>query len=437
MRCRNHYFKNRHPLNICQPSVEWNDGTTGLDKTVTQAGLYWVEVTGSCFNFRDSIQIDALICPGCQASNQFSTTICEGETYEGNSITGIYLDTFLTILGCDSVRTLDLSVIPFDIVVLEKAICIGDSFLGYSQTGFYMDTFPLATGCDSIRLLDLSVVSEIFTYDTVQICLGESYQGNEVSGIFIDTLKSIFGCDSITITQLDVIPLEKELTVTLCSGEQFENYTISGSYIDTIKGVTGSCDTIRNISLSIREPLNSSIIKVICEGDSYEGYNISGIYIDTFSSTIGCDSTRSLTLATIEAVTSHVETSLCDPSLTEYTTAGIFTDTLESHLGCDSIRTLILTGGSKFIPNAFSPNSDGINDLFEVFHFPDNVLRLQYFGIFDRYGNMTYQTEIWPILWDGKRKDGTTYNPGVVSYVMIYYCGDKKIVETGNITLVK
>jgi gliding motility-associated-like protein len=53
-----------------------------------------------------------------------------------------------------------------------------------------------------------------------------------------------------------------------------------------------------------------------------------------------------------------------------------------------------------FIPNAFTPNGDGINDFF----FPQGVgidpaKFVMY--VFDRWGNLIYQTSTWPGGWDG------------------------------------
>jgi len=50
---------------------------------------------------------------------------------------------------------------------------------------------------------------------------------------------------------------------------------------------------------------------------------------------------------------------------------------------------------------------------------------------------MVYETDDWPIKWNGRRRNGMSYNPGVFAYVLVYYCGDKKITETGDITIVR
>lgn len=49
----------------------------------------------------------------CKHTNSvISTTICEGEDYEGYIESGEYVDNYITDLGCDSMRTLILEVLP-------------------------------------------------------------------------------------------------------------------------------------------------------------------------------------------------------------------------------------------------------------------------------------------------------------------------------------
>ena len=163
----------------------------------------------------------------------------------------------------------------------------------------------------------------------------------------------------------------------------------------------------------------------------------SGIYVDTLVSNQGCDSIRTLNLTAVDQVSSHVEASVCEGVLLGHTTPGTFIDTLVSYAGCDSVRTLVLSGGSSYVPNVFSPNNDGINDHFTILPFPENSLSLQYFAIFDRFGGMTYETTEWPMEWDGNDKSNEPYQPGVYAYVLIYQCGDRQTIEHGDITLIK
>ena len=68
-----------------------------------------------------------------------------------------------------------------------------------------------------------------------------------------------------------------------------------------------------------------------------------------------------------------------------------------------------------FIPNAFSPNGDGVNDLFYIMG--NGIAQVESLIIADRWGNMVYQTSGCAIndsscSWDGTLK-GRPLNPGV------------------------
>ncbi len=57
-----------------------------------------------------------------------------------------------------------------------------------------------------------------------------------------------------------------------------------------------------------------------------------------------------------------------------------------------------------FIPEGFSPNGDGINDLFVIQYVPDGV-RIQ-LGVYNRWGNLVYQNEDYKNNWDGASNQG-------------------------------
>lgn len=68
-----------------------------------------------------------------------------------------------------------------------------------------------------------------------------------------------------------------------------------------------------------------------------------------------------------------------------------------------------------FIPNAFSPNGDGVNDVFKV---RGTNIEVQSCKIYNRFGNEIYNGNLAE-GWDGKYKSEIVEN-GVYSYTMIY-----------------
>ena len=181
----------------------------------------------------------------------------------------------------------------------------------------------------------------------------------------------------------------------------------------------------------------TSMSTSICYGESFEGYSESGVYVDTLITNNGCDSIRTILLTTIPPIYNEIHASACDVNAPSDLSPGVYIDTIMASNGCDSIRTLQLSGAKVYIPNVFSPNLDGINDVFTITVFPDQDFNVEYFGIFDRFGDMVYENTKWPITWHGHDHDGKLFQPGVFAYIFIYRCGGQQVIERGDVTILK
>ena len=94
-----------------------------------------------------------------------------------------------------------------------------------------------------------------------------------------------------------------------------------------------------------------------------------------------------------------------------------------------------------FFPNAFSPNDDGINDVFIPFHNGD-VAQVVYFKIFDRWGglvfeNFGFQPNDFTAGWAGKLA-GQPANPGVYVWMaeVVFRDGFVQLLE-GDVVLIR
>lgn len=162
------------------------------------------------------------VIPFC-GSGIFTTidvSICEGEIFEGYAQTGTYTDLFTAFHGCDSTRTLNLTVLPQAIEVASAEICEGEVFEGYSQTGVYEDVFQAANGCDSTRTLALVVLPQAETNITAEICEGEDFEGFTQTGVYESVFEAANGCDSIRILTLTVLPADDPVCSVSAAGQQ-------------------------------------------------------------------------------------------------------------------------------------------------------------------------------------------------------------------------
>jgi gliding motility-associated-like protein len=125
---------------------------------------------------------------------------------------------------------------------------------------------------------------------------------------------------------------------------------------------------------------------------------------------------------------------------------GMYLVEMESLLGCvgtDSVYVKLVEDEIPefgiYIPNAFSPNGDGINDIFQI-QFPNLTFNIQNLAlrIFDRWGGEVYSGNEVTSGWDGK-KNGHDCPGGVYVYLIHYTIegipGEQ--VKKGNVMLIR
>jgi gliding motility-associated-like protein len=86
------------------------------------------------------------------------------------------------------------------------------------------------------------------------------------------------------------------------------------------------------------------------------------------------------------------------------------------------------------VPQAFSPNGDGNNDVLFVRGFGIENLK---FSVYNRYGQLVFETTDQNIGWDGMFK-GREENPGVFVWVLEYtFINGNGGLTSGNTTLIR
>jgi len=70
--------------------------------------------------------------------------------------------------------------------------------------------------------------------------------------------------------------------------------------------------------------------------------------------------------------------------------------------GTDDIFIKVYEGPTYYLPNAFTPNGDGLNDFF--FPTPVGIRSTDYFRVYNRYGTLMFETTQWMKGWDGTIK---------------------------------
>ena len=98
------------------------------------------------------------------------------------------------------------------------------------------------------------------------------------------------------------------------------------------------------------------------------------------------------------------------------------------------VRDVICEEPYVFVPNAFSPNGDGKNDILYV---RGEVIREVTFKVYDRWGEKVFETSDLTKGWDGTFR-GQPCEPGVYDYHLQVTClGMKRYFKKGNVTLLR
>ena len=262
------------------------DSYTWNGKTYTQSGTY--TYTTTAVNGNDSIvTLHLTITPTLYTEETISA--CDSYVWNGQTYTegGTYTYTTTSVAGCDSIVTLHLTIGHSEVGETEYAtICYGENYTWngqtYSTEGEYSITLSNTNGCDSVVTLQLTILPEIFTTEEyVAICHGETYTWNgqdyATAGSYTANLSSVLGCDSTAMLHLTVLPevIRKTEYISAPTNKTVnwrgKEYNETGTYYDTVHFVVNPlCDSvIYMLDLTIADNIDS---------DKYCGDNLTWYY---------------------------------------------------------------------------------------------------------------------------------------------------------------
>ncbi|MEP6647537.1 MAG: gliding motility-associated C-terminal domain-containing protein, partial [Saprospiraceae bacterium] len=366
------------------------------------------------------------------------------------------LDTFIESVvynnqyGCDSLYVIyyTYNVAP-DTQFVQQVTC--DSF----QTGIETITLP-GEFCDTVMIIKTSFMAVSTSSDTLIVC---GKQGKDVDSLIFNTGA---GCDSILIRHYQYIDIKSEISITdescksigdgtiqinsiegglppyvvsLNNGAWQENLSFNsiapGFYSVFIRDMNGCIDSMSQLEIQAGQDFNVNI-----------GSDIKAKAGDLVNlSVVSNELIASMLWVSVDSLTCNA----CpNPVLGPLTVGQLLSFHAISELGCpgfDELDIRVEDDLLLYIPNSFSPNEDGINDVFYAsgHYFGSMAYRMT---IFDRWGNMVYHNDNLTIGdsssgWNGIFKDQPVA-PGVYIYVLGLHLPEK--VDkwyTGDITLIR
>lgn len=167
-------------------------------------------------------------------------TVCFGEPYMLNGrpifVSGTYSDTLLNEYGCEVISSLTLDVLPKpEDVLLYDTICsdveyyFNDKLI--TETGIYRDTVKTLLGCDSITTLDILVNEALHVeFDSMIVACADDEEivvpYNVTSGNLLAYNAKIDLGGGLFDEQADLVPEEDVLTIPMPDSIVPGNYSI-------------------------------------------------------------------------------------------------------------------------------------------------------------------------------------------------------------------
>ena len=414
------------------------------------------------------VMLDWLLVPDCDFDTTFVANVCDGEDFIFQGV-AYAIGTTNTVQGnsaqgCDSTFNFTVNALTSTDEVLEVMVCPGETY-SY-QGGDYgigtneSFTFMNSVGCDSI--VQLQVVASPTSNELleVMVCPGETYNylGTEYAAGSSSaiTLTNSAGCDSTIQLQVLASPA---IDFAVSAEESCFDFA------------TGTLDISVNSGMT---PFVYALDDGAFQADaSFQGLEV-GSYDLTVEDANGCQVSEVVSVGALPSLVVNLQdvTLPCDSSSIVLKPEILSGDdgslqfswsdgitTLERPVGAPGILELQVSNACEvvtvpvtveaeisaqqdliYVPNAFSPNNDGVNDDFQLFANNNAFIEEVDFQVFDRWGSMLFDaqsgTDSWNGIIQGRQAASGTYIWRLEAKVNL--CGRLlDVVEYGEVILVR
>jgi len=445
---------------ICPGSnYNYSDGTTANNITVNESHVSTLVAANGC----DSVLTENITVLAISTTTT-NSDICPGSNYNyadgttANNITAneSHVSTLVAANGCDSLLTENITVLAISTATTNTNLCPGSNYTYVDGTSAnnitvnesHVSTLVAANGCDSVLTENITVLAISTATTNSDICTGNNYtyaDGTSANNItanesHVSTLVAANGCDSILTEHITVLTVPNitltSSTVSICLGDQLTiNATGSGSgtiswYNDPAGlNIIGTGNSF-NISTSNTGTFTFYVKEVGACSSLIDfvtvtvGGVIANIDANPLSGTVPLDVTLDGSSST-EAILSYlwnfgdggsghqtIENNIYN-NLGNYTVQLIVSDGI-----CSDTTSITIDAFGKstlLIPNVFTPNGDGHNDIFTV---KGSNLKSIECEIYNRWGQSIYSWNNKKGFWDGRSLSGSISPAGSYFYII-------------------
>ncbi len=400
----------------------WQDGSPDSLFTTLLPGQYRVEVWDACGN-RQADSVSISIAPGTILDLGEDRQICPGQstTFERPAVFSTWQWTPGNFLPCDTCA------------MVTVAPAATTTWTVVAQTDF---------GCISVDTLTFFIGDTLFMSIDTGVCIDKTI---ELFGINLpaDTTVQFFfpaqgvGCD--TLFTVNILGFEAPfllLDTTICKGEvvTFHQAVWPADTAATvmIPGLNSECDSVVTVQVHSFPPL-----AVTLPPDTTLRLGA--------SLTLNSKSSGTAPLSLTWSPGGGLSCASCPDPLASPLQTTLYTLTAVDANGCaarDSVLISVDSRCSVIIPNAFTPNGDGINDRFYPKADPC-VRNVRVWRIVSRWGERVFEQQNSPpndpgLGWDGRRGNGEEFPSDVLAwYVELEYYDGRMETRKGDVALLR
>lgn len=392
---------------------------------------------------------------GCDSTHTITTTLLPSDSTTASQTTcssanaGVEVFNLTNQFGCDSVHTVTTTLLPSDSTFATIGSC------NPADTGVVVTNSINQSGCDSVHVLTTTLLPESTTFSQATSCNPAD------TGVVVLNLFNQFGCDSVHTVTTTLLPSN-----TSSEQQSSCNPADTGVVVLNLTNQFG-CDSLHTITTTLLRSDSTQTLLNTCFA------NEAGEFSETFSNEFGCDSVHTTTIEllvnpyavapqfavirageTLDYSIANSDDNLefswiatdattCNPPCTDFSVTPTelvtryfftFTDTATGCISNDTMRIDIEYFSELNVPNIFTPNGDGQNDIFRVYG--TDIFEFSMM-IFDRWGGKMFETTNLNEGWDGNFKNQPVASG--VYIVLIKATGQdaRKYDITQNIRLVR
>jgi len=437
-------------------TYSWSNTQTTQTATALSAATYTVTVkdAGGC----SSTSTVAVTSGGTGFTLTMTSTPAGCTTGGTATATGSVVDTYSYAWSPGSQTTqtaTNLSAGVYTVTVTNAATCTATSTVtvGSSGTAVTASTSSVNSTCGgSNGSASVSVSTGTAPYTYVWSSGGTA--GTTLSGILAGTYTvTIIDAGSCSATQTVVVSNSSTLVVTATATAACE--VPGGSIVATASGGTspysyswspsgGTAATAVNLSsgtysVYVKDAALCSVSTAVTLTNNPMPVASAGSDTTvTFGTSVVLNASGGTSYTWTPS--SYLSCTVCPDPTSKPPTTTSYTLLVSDANGCaatDSMTVFVdekCNGTSYYLPNAFSPNGDGYNDVFRVRSYCIKTFLLD---VFNRWGQKVFETSDANLGWDGKF-NGVDCDSGVyIYYLKIEMNSGDQVAKKGNITLLR